>query len=90
MFPGTEYEEVRVPLEAGDAVVFASDGVLESESSSGEEFGADRLAEVVCNRSASSPQELLDAVVTALGRHTGHVAPLDDQTLVIMRVASAT
>jgi len=43
LFPDTDYEETTIELQAGDIVLFASDGILESENAKGEEFGSERL-----------------------------------------------
>src|SRR5258707_808705 len=39
LFPDTEYDEVTVDLRPGDIVLFASDGILESENTEQVEFG---------------------------------------------------
>src|SRR6266852_118183 len=40
LFPDTEYDEVTVDLRLGDIVLFASDGILESENQEQVEFGS--------------------------------------------------
>src|SRR5436309_3263941 len=47
LIPDTQYDETTVGLEPEDVVVFASDGILESENHSQEEFGPDRLKGVL-------------------------------------------
>ena len=49
LIPGTEYDESSLDLLPGDVVVFASDGILESENASQEEFGLQRLSAVLSN-----------------------------------------
>ena len=43
LFPVNEYEETSIELQPGDLVLFASDGILESENAKQEEFGSRRL-----------------------------------------------
>ncbi len=43
LFPDTEYAETSFDLQSGDIVLFASDGILESENAEQEEFGSQRL-----------------------------------------------
>src|SRR5882757_8754870 len=47
LIPNTQYDETTVNLEPGDVVVLASDGILESENHSQEEFGPDRLKRIL-------------------------------------------
>src|SRR5208282_3146757 len=43
LFPTVEYEETSIDLLPGDVILFASDGILESQNSAQEEFGSERL-----------------------------------------------
>ena len=49
LYPDTEYEEITLDLQPGDTVLFASDGILESENAQQEEFGFDRLSAVLAS-----------------------------------------
>ncbi|HET9944558.1 MAG TPA: PP2C family protein-serine/threonine phosphatase [Actinomycetes bacterium] len=77
---------VRTALEPGDTVVLYTDGVVEARRPDGEEFGVDRLADLL-EREASSeraPEEVLRRLVRAVLEHQG--GPLrDDATLVLLR-----
>src|SRR5258707_7938998 len=44
LLPGTEYDESVLDLQPGDVVIFASDGILESENVKGDELGLQRLS----------------------------------------------
>src|SRR5271163_3486733 len=54
LFPGIVYDEHTCNLLPGDVVVFASDGIVESDNASGEEFGPERLSQVLA---ASGPDD---------------------------------
>ena len=54
-FPGSTYDELTLPLEAGDLFVFCSDGVFEAMNEQGQEFTGQRLLEVV-ERSRDLPR----------------------------------
>jgi serine phosphatase RsbU (regulator of sigma subunit) len=45
--PGMGYEEKQTILEAGEAALFYSDGLVEAHDSKGEMFGFPRLRELV-------------------------------------------
>jgi sigma-B regulation protein RsbU (phosphoserine phosphatase) len=88
LFPTAEYEETSIDLQPGDLVLFASDGITESENSQHEEFGADRLHSLLAGLSPQlSAIELSDRVVAATDDHAGPgVHPHDDRTLLVLRV----
>jgi phosphoserine phosphatase RsbU/P len=88
LFPETEYEETSLELQAGDFVLFASDGIHESENANKEEFGHVRLAallaRVLPDQLASNISE---NILAATDEHSGvGVAPHDDRTLLVLRV----
>ena len=88
LIPDTEYDETTVDLEPGDVVVFASDGILESESVTQEEYGPERLASLLSSISTGdSAREISDRILAATDGHSGTgIAPHDDRTLVVLRV----
>lgn len=88
LFPEAEYEEATVDLQPGDAVVFASDGILESKNASDEDFGSERLHALLAEIPASlSANELSEKIVEATDHHAGPgTSPHDDRTLLVLRV----
>jgi sigma-B regulation protein RsbU (phosphoserine phosphatase) len=91
LLPGTQYDESVLDLMPGDVVVFASDGILESENASEEEFGLRRLSAVL---SAIAPQDsaraIAERVLAETDDHGAGTAPHDDRTLVVLRVTEET
>jgi PAS domain S-box-containing protein len=87
-FDAHEARDEVVALRAGDAVVLVTDGVLEARSSSGEQFGDDRLREVIasCGTDAASIADAIDAAVVA---HVGGVVQ-DDVAIVVLRLPEGT
>jgi phosphoserine phosphatase RsbU/P len=88
LIPNTEYDETTVELAPGDVVLFASDGILESENSAQEEFGPKRLFALLSGLSeGDSAQEIAERILAATDGHSGEgTAPHDDRTLVVLRV----
>jgi phosphoserine phosphatase RsbU/P len=88
LFPGTEYEEITLELVPGDTVLFASDGILESFNPELEEFGSDRLSEVLSRVSPDQSAQGIGAIImAATDDHSGAGAiATDDRTLVVLRV----
>ncbi len=88
LLPGTQYDETTVELQPGDIVLFASDGILESENAALEEYGLPRLSALLAGLSpADSASRIAEQILEATDNHGGAgVAPHDDRTLVVLRV----
>ena len=85
MMKGMPYQEASVVFNLGDVLVIYSDGITESVNEKDEEFGEERLVEVVrhnLNRTASGVRDRIDE---ALSRFVGTMAPVDDMTLMIIK-----
>jgi phosphoserine phosphatase RsbU/P len=92
LFPDTEYEETTLDLQPGDVVLFASDGVLESENAKEEEFGVKRLTTLLQTVSPRhSASAICDLILNATDEFSGGgFAPSDDRTLLVLRVTDHT
>jgi phosphoserine phosphatase RsbU/P len=90
LFPEVQYDELTLDLVPGDVVLFASDGILESENAREEEFGRDRLCAVLSNISPhQTASEVADRILAATAEHSGDRDGLpasDDRTLLVLRV----
>jgi sigma-B regulation protein RsbU (phosphoserine phosphatase) len=72
-------------LSRGDVVVLYTDGVTEAHNKQGEEFGYERLLDVVRRSVRKSATEIRESIITAVDEHMQHESPEDDLTLVIMK-----
>ena len=77
--------EETVRFERGDIAVFYTDGVTEARPPNGEEFGYERLQEIVQSAKTASALGMRDAIVMAVDAHMGHEPPEDDLTIVVVR-----
>jgi sigma-B regulation protein RsbU (phosphoserine phosphatase) len=82
-----EYETGSVTLGPGDAVVIYSDGVSEANNLNEDEFGMDRLKEVIRSNIARPASGMRDKIELALSNFTGTAPANDDITLVIVKRA---
>jgi serine phosphatase RsbU (regulator of sigma subunit)/pSer/pThr/pTyr-binding forkhead associated (FHA) protein len=80
-----EYEVGEVMLNNGDVLVVYSDGVSEANNLAEEEFGLDRLTEVLKTNLTHSASAIRDKVESALSQFTGTAPANDDITLVIVK-----
>jgi sigma-B regulation protein RsbU (phosphoserine phosphatase) len=92
LLPEIEYDEITVELRPGDVVLFASDGILESENAAQEEFGPARLAALLAGLSPQdSASGIAEQILVATDLHSGvGTAPHDDRTLLVLRVTDET
>ena len=85
LFEGVTYATGALTLAPGDLLALFTDGVTEAPGPGGEEFGEDRLADLLRARRGGSLEAALQAVLGALLDWSGPVAH-DDVTLVLARV----
>jgi phosphoserine phosphatase RsbU/P len=92
LLPEIEYDEITVELRPGDVVLFASDGILESENAAKEEFGPARLEALLVGLSPQdSASGIAEQILVATDLHSGvGTAPHDDRTLLVLRVTEET
>ena len=88
LFPEAEYSSSTLHLRVGDVIVFASDGILESENAEQEEFGFERLRALLTSLPADSPvDDISGAILRATDEFAGFGNPAhDDRTLLVIRV----
>jgi sigma-B regulation protein RsbU (phosphoserine phosphatase) len=85
IMPMADFEVGEINLEAGESLVIYSDGVSEANNLQEEEFGMERLIQVVSRNLKSSASGMRDKIESALSAFTKTAAPNDDITLVIVK-----
>lgn len=86
IFPELGYEDGTETLAAGDMVVMYSDGVTEAvKYGTEEEFGENRLRELVMRHRERSAEEIIRQVNESLEEWTEGAPPDDDITLLVAR-----
>jgi sigma-B regulation protein RsbU (phosphoserine phosphatase) len=89
--PNASYERGFVTMRPGDLLVLTTDGILEAggnkRGSGGvrDEFGGDRLVEVVRQHREKSAAEIVTAIFAAVQKWTTGRAAKDDRTVVVVR-----
>lgn len=81
-----EYEEVVLPVAAGDILMLHSDGVNEAMDANRQQFGSERIEATIANHADGTAQDILDAIVGAVDEHIAGVPRHDDTTLIVSRV----
>ncbi len=83
--PNADYKEGRTQLQPNDVMVIFSDGVSEALNPEGEEFGTQRLYEVVSRNMDASAAGIRDRIEAALTKWSQGTPAADDITLVIVK-----
>ena len=81
----SEYEDLTITLGSGDTVVFASDGITESEDAVREQFGDHELTKVVEKHGEASPGRLLAAVFAGVDAFSRSARAADDRTVIVVK-----
>jgi sigma-B regulation protein RsbU (phosphoserine phosphatase) len=86
--PGFEglLEEIRVPLEAGDVLVFYTDGITEAMNARSEPFGYGRLEATLAASSHLSADGIKKELLTRLDSFRQGQDFADDVTLVVAKI----
>ena len=85
-FGGSVYDEVTFDLNAGDVIVFCSDGVFEANDARGREFGVERLSQVVLESRTQPARAIVEEVFTAVADFRGEARAKDDMTVVAIKI----
>lgn len=78
-------QQTQVQLAPGDVVVLYTDGVTEAENELKEQYGLERLCQVVCQHWQRSALEIQQAVIWDVRNHIGNQKIYDDMTLLILK-----
>ena len=87
VLPDVTFEEKTVQLGPGDLLLLYTDGIIESQNSSGEFFGIQRLSRTLKLRRDDTPDAIISALFEDLDEFLGDAPPDDDITLVALKLA---
>ena len=79
------YDDEKIYIKKGDLLVIYSDGVSEAMDDKQEEFGEQRLMEIVTLYKNASADELMDRILSAVDLFTRGTPQSDDMTLVLIK-----
>jgi sigma-B regulation protein RsbU (phosphoserine phosphatase) len=81
-----DYRQGRATLCPGDLLVLYSDGVVEAENASGEQFDEDRILSAVRENLNGSPAEIRDEILRRVHAFLDKEQAQDDLTLIVARI----
>lgn len=80
------YEEQTITLNSNDVLLLYTDGIVEARNPAGEQFGEERLRELLADFGVLPLPALADRIYKAVSEHSQGVAQQDDITLLILKV----
>jgi sigma-B regulation protein RsbU (phosphoserine phosphatase) len=80
------YRQVEANYEPGDIFFFYSDGVTEAQNPAGEQFGVDRLRELILRGGQVDPHKLIERVRAAVVAFSRSETFADDLTCVAVKI----
>jgi sigma-B regulation protein RsbU (phosphoserine phosphatase) len=83
--PLAPYADTPIEIRPGDCVVLCSDGVTDAQNEASEEFGEDRLIEVLRGCADAPVAAIVDRVFNAVDSFAGRAPQFDDITLLVVR-----
>ena len=88
VIPGVGYRQGSAAVSDGGLIVLYSDGVVEAENSSREEYGEQRLQAVIAANARRPSKEVRDEILRDVENFLGKEQAQDDLTLVVARLRS--
>ncbi|MEB3279171.1 MAG: SpoIIE family protein phosphatase [Lyngbya sp.] len=78
-------DQQTIPLSAGDVIVLYTDGITEAENMQGEQYGLERLCEVIVKSHQNSAENIRQAIVEDVWSYIGKQKIFDDMTVVVIK-----
>jgi len=88
LMPECSYSPGSVTLEEGDVLVLFTDGITEAMNPAGEEWGEERLMQVIGANRALPARDLIDLITRMSDEFVAGAAQYDDMTLITARVVA--
>ncbi len=85
LFDTTKYTAKTVSMSAGDILVCYSDGVTEARGGTEEEFGEERLTDLVGREHAGTPIDIIKRITEAMLSFCAGHSYQDDVTMVVLK-----
>lgn len=89
VLPQAQYHQAQAMVYPGDRLFLYTDGVIECPNAAEEEFGEERLLEVLRSTSGRSLPQIKQSLLESLLRHTGGTPPPDDVTFMAIEIHGA-
>jgi serine phosphatase RsbU (regulator of sigma subunit) len=85
LLPVAKWDVTAIQLSAGDSIVFYSDGISESFSPTGDEFGVEGVQKTLAELGGKDAEAIGRALLEAAAKHRAGREADDDVTLLVLR-----
>ena len=89
-FDGVPFEEGQAALGDGEMLVVYSDGITEAQNATGEEYGEERLLELLIRHRTETAENIRTTILESAESWAGQADRGDDQTVVILKAVMMT
>ena len=86
LWPGLEYEGEEIDTIKGRPLFIYTDGLNEAENPQKEQFGDDRLLDILRNTHFDTAQQVIETLKAEVKTHRNGAEPNDDLTMMCLRV----
>ena len=87
LWPGLEYEGESIDTIKGRALFIYTDGLNEAENPQQQQFGDDRLLDILRNTHFDTAQQVIETLKAEVEKHRDGAEPNDDLTMMCLRVS---
>jgi phosphoserine phosphatase RsbU/P len=85
--PKQIYKEHHIHLEEKDTIFFYTDGIIEAQNESGEQYKLERLIQALLKNNDLGVGEIEKCVMNSINNFTGGVPQKDDITMVLLKIS---
>jgi serine phosphatase RsbU (regulator of sigma subunit) len=86
LFPGLDYEGEQIENIKGRQLFIYTDGLNEAEDPQQDQFGDDRLIDIIRSTPSATAHQTIDTILAAVEAHRKGADPNDDLTMMCVRI----
>ncbi len=86
LFDKSRYTSAQTRLNPGDLICFYTDGVIEARNQEDEEFGKERLVQILAEKARQPARDIVKALTGEVKKYTRGVDQHDDITVFVLKV----
>lgn len=79
------YEHRALTFDTNDFILFYTDGVTEATNANGQDFGTERLQQVISDHRYATAEDIVTALERAVDEFTAPALPSDDITIMVVK-----
>ena len=87
LWPDLEYAGEEIDTIKGRALFIYTDGLNEAENLEQQQFGDDRLLDILRNTHFNSARQVVETLATAIEKHRNGAEPNDDLTMMCLKIS---